>query len=206
MLVKTIVVGDIQTNCYIISTVDNNCIVIDPGFEEEKIYKYITENGLFLKYIVLTHGHYDHISAASFLIKKTGALLAVSEKDSDKINDPSKSLSAFFRVFKTDSIIPDIILSEGSEILLDEIKLKVMLTPGHTSGSICILCDNILFSGDTLFNLSVGRTDFPDGSTKLILESLKRLKELNKNYRILSGHGSETTLDFEKKNNQYLRN
>lgn len=184
MEIKQLVVGDLETNCYLVIS-KNELAVIDPGGESEKILKEITEAGIRVKYIINTHYHPDHSSENLKIKNKTGAKILIHEAD-----------KAFL------DFEPDQSLKEGDEIKIGEIILKVIHTPGHTKGGICLLglqptlhppasqAPNILFSGDTLFKDGVGRTDLPGGSFDELEESLHKLSKILKpGMKVYPGHG-----------------
>lgn len=201
--IKTIPVGMIMTNCYIITDEKTKfSAVIDPGEFTPALEDALNPIGFdTIKYIILTHGHYDHIGGVEDILKRSNAQVAVSFRETSLLNDANDNLAMTF-VGKPLADIPcDITLSEGDIITLGESSLTVMLTPGHTFGSICLIGDGVIFSGDTLFYGSYGRTDFPTGSSAQLASSLKRLSELDGSYKVYPGHGDMTTLAFEKKNN-----
>ena len=158
-----------------------------------------------LQYILLTHGHFDHIIGAKAVKEKYGCAIAISAEDAPMLTSGRLSLAAFCGA-EQNSVEPDILLADGDEINLGDSVITVMKTPGHTKGSVCFVCGDSLFSGDTLFKLSCGRTDFPGGSWEELESSLKKISELDGDMKIYTGHDSVTTLDYEKKNNIYFRN
>jgi len=170
MEIKNLIVGPLLTNCYILLS-KKEAIVIDPGAEPEKILKEI--EGKKLVYIILTHYHLDHTLAAKKLKEKTGAKILAGKDEKE------------FLKFQ-----PDRFLEDGEEIKLEEEPLKIIFTPGHTKGSICVLGKNFIFTGDTLFEDGYGRTDLPGGSEKDLRESLAKLKKiLKKGMTVYPGHG-----------------
>ena len=186
MTVENLVVGELQTNCYIISS-GAEAVIIDPGAEPQQILDILKSKGLNLKYIINTHGHFDHVEANNELAKATRAIICVHKQDRGWVNAQKD-------------------LEEGEDLNLKEIKLKVIHTPGHTPGSISILVENSLFTGDLIFEGSVGRTDLPGGSWEDLNESLKRISSLPDSIRIYPGHGPKTSIGDEKKNNPFLKN
>lgn len=196
-------VGMLSVNCYIVVSDSQNAAVIDPGGEAERILDYLQTNKLTLKRILLTHGHIDHIGAVKVLKDRTGAEIYIHDLDAEMLNDPVKNLASPFRM-AYQPVSPDHIFSDGSRISLDEITFTVMHTPGHTKGSSVFLTGTTIFSGDTLFQGSIGRTDFYGGDYEAMQRSLKKLSELETDYTVLSGHGEKTTLGEEKKYNPYL--
>ncbi len=186
--VTRLVVGEMATNCYLLQSGDEIAI-IDPGFEPERIYNQLKEIKATTKYIINTHGHIDHISANARLKELTRAKILVHHRDAELLTQPAKNL-AFFLGGTVDLIKPDRLLHEEDIIEVGEEKLTVIHTPGHTPGSICLVAKDFAFTGDTLFIDSIGRTDFPDGSEREILGSLRRLKEiLTEKMTIYPGHG-----------------
>lgn len=204
MIVKQGIFGRIDNNCFlIVDEKTNKSALVDCTEYSDKMLDLIGDTDL--EYILLTHGHYDHILGAKQVKEKYGAKLAVSKEDASKLVSSRESLAVFHGIIQ-DNIDADILLSDGDTVNLGDIEIKVISTPGHTKGSICFIAENYLFAGDTLFYLSCGRTDFPDGSDSEMLESLKRLKNLEGNFKVMTGHEEKTTLDFERKHNPYMRN
>ncbi len=199
MNIKCVTVGDIEENAYIFDY-GNGAAIIDAGAEYEKLKSAL--NGKPCTHVLLTHAHFDHIGAvASF--QRDGAKIYL-HRDDVKLLNGIGNLSAMFGA-KLDKFSPDIILSDGDAVKLGEYEVKVISTPGHTDGSVCYITGNTIFSGDTLFRMSVGRTDFPSGNSQKLHESiLKKLFVLNDNYEVLPGHGEKTRLGFEKKYNYYV--
>lgn len=208
--VKTLTVGMLATNCCIATDeATGYTAVIDPGEFTPSLDKALSEIGYEnIKYILLTHGHFDHIGGTKNILEKTGnkAEIAIGEKDVPLLSDSTNNLSLYF-CFEKDPItdIPcNIALHDGDAITLGESILKVMHTPGHTAGSICFIGEGVIFSGDTLFFCSHGRTDFPTGSDAQMKESLIRLTSIKGNYTVYPGHNDSTTLEYERKNNPYI--
>ena len=172
--------------------------VIDPGGEPARILACARERGWTLKAQLLTHAHFDHMGACAAL-REAGLPLYVHEADADKARGKG-NLCRFFGLPQV-AVEPDVLL-RGNQILdLAGLSVRVLSTPGHSSGSVCYLVEDVLFSGDTLFHLSVGRTDFPDGSAEQLGASLRRLFALPGDYRVCPGHEEETTLEEERQNN-----
>lgn len=206
--VQSLPVGMLMTNCYIITDESSGLsAVIDPGELTPALDNILKKTGYeTIKYIILTHGHYDHIGGTNDILKKTDfkAEVAVCKDDVPLLSDSYLNLSESFATFPIKPVKADIVFSDGDVIALGESSLKVMQTPGHTKGSVCLIGDGIIFSGDTLFKLSSGRTDFPTGSGSQLAESLKKLAELDGDYKIYPGHNDTTTLSYEKNNNPYI--
>mgnify|MGYP004535345767 FL=1 len=192
--IHTLPLGDYQTNCYILHQDGNrDCLVIDPGYEPEIILSYLSEKGLTIQAILLTHGHFDHVGAVRELAAQTDCRVYLNPKD---LAMPPMLTAG--PLYYTNSY------GEGDQLDIAGISLQVLETPGHTPGSVCLITDNNLFSGDTLFRGSCGRTDLPCGDHRAMTESLKRLAALREDYNVYPGHGSNTTLAREQKTNPYL--
>ena len=198
MLIKTLPLGQLETNCYIVS--DENtleCVVIDPGDESNTVLDYLERNKLACKYIFLTHGHFDHTMAAIPVHEETGAVVCMNEKDTNadiasapfKFNPPKNTL--FYK--------------EGDIFKVGDLEFRVMETPGHTPGGVTLICGDALFTGDTLFKDSCGRTDFPGGDMQLQLQSLLRLAQLPGDYEVYPGHMDSSTLQRERTYNYYMK-
>ena len=194
MLIKTLTVGQIETNCYVVTDEDTlQCAVIDPGDESNTILNYLEEHKLQAKYIFLTHGHFDHTMAVEAVRAETGATVCMSRRDvgtGDYRYDPAEGA---------------IMYGEGDQFHVGGLTFRVMETPGHTPGGVCLLCQDALFTGDTLFRDSCGRTDLPGGDMDQILRSLKRLYDLPGDYEVYPGHMDTTTLDRERRFNYYMK-
>jgi len=205
MILKTLIVGELETNCYILGDEKTReGIIIDPGGEFELIEKTLKELNLEIKYIVLTHGHSDHIGALAELKKRTGAQILIHQEDAEMLCEPEKNLSVFsFKLICAPEA--DRVLKDKEKIKISKIELEVFHTPGHTKGSISLLTDKIIFSGDLIFYGSVGRTDIPGGSYQKLLRSIQD-NILNKedDTIIYPGHGPATTVGEERKNNPFL--
>lgn len=196
--------GPLPTNCYLLEDeATGAAAVIDPGFESEELSNLVQKNG-HVSVILLTHGHFDHISGVSRLCRETGARVYLSVNDLLLVGDGRLNLAEPF----TGSAVPpfrvDVPLNNGDTVEVGSLTVRVMSTPGHTAGGCCFLVEDAIFSGDTLMKLSCGRTDCPTGSNAQMLDSLRRLAALKGDYRVFPGHGSPTTLDFERQNNVFL--
>ena len=195
--------GSMDNNCsLIIDEKTNQSALVDCNEFSQKMIDMIGDTDL--KYILLTHGHFDHIIGVKSVKEKYGAQVVISKEDEPMLNSSKLSLAAFCNATQN-NVDADIIVKDGDEITLGEIKIKVMATPGHTSGSVCYIAENCIFSGDTLFYCSCGRTDFPSGSHEQMMSSLQKLKALDGDYKVYTGHNNLTTLDFERKNNPYMK-
>ena len=192
--VHILTLGAYQTNCYIIhDEASKTCCVIDPGYTPEVITDKLTELGLALEAILLTHGHFDHVGAVRDLAADTQCDVYLC---ADDLSMPSRMTAGPLYYTKT--------YAEGTVLHLAGLDITVLQTPGHTPGSVCLLTENALFSGDTLFAGSCGRTDLPGGSWPSMQASLRRLAALEANLWVLPGHGETSTLDKEKRHNPYL--
>ena len=193
MEILAIPVGSYQTNCYIVWQAGReDCVLIDPGDESKKILEEVERQGKQIAAILLTHGHFDHV----------GAVRKIAEKaDCPVYLHPAEKKLPFFMtagpLYSTDGY-EDTVSVAGLDF-------QILHTPGHTPGSVCLLCDGAMFSGDTLFAGSCGRTDFPGSNPGDMAVSLKKLKELPGDYRVYPGHAEDTTLSYERENNPYMR-
>lgn len=208
MLVKTVVVGELETNCYIvIDDESREGVVIDPGDEGEGILHLLEELKAKVRYILNTHGHMDHIGANRIIKERTGAQLLIHEEDAHMLTDGEENLSALFDLCEEEmiSLPPDRTLKDGDVIDVNGLTLEVIHTPGHTRGSVAFKAGNTFFTGDTLFADSVGRTDLPGGSYETLMGSIRRLLgRIDDEALILPGHGPGLTLREMRKINPYL--
>lgn len=205
--VSSIITGLYATNTYLISDpVSGEAAVIDPAECDDAFLSFLKENGVReLKYILLTHGHFDHICGVYPLKKRLGGKILIHQEDALCLKDKRVSLASSVEGYEQTETEPDIEFSDNDEFFLGENSIRVMHTPGHTRGSSIFITDGYIFSGDTLFRLSMGRTDLPGGSTRTLFSSLRAIGQIEGEYRIFPGHGEETDLTFEKRNNRYLR-
>ncbi len=196
MLIKCLAVGHMEANCYVVT--DENtleCAVIDPGDEVNTIMDYVEDLKLKVRAIFLTHGHYDHTGAALGVSQETGAPIYISKKDTTDEEEP-------FRFMRFPGLK---YYSEGDILEVGSMRFQVMETPGHSEGSVTLKCQDALFTGDTLFEGSCGRTDLPGGSMPHLIASLRRLGDIPGNYEVWPGHMGATTLDVEKASNYYMK-
>ena len=199
----TLPLGAYQTNTYIVhADGSKTCAVIDPGYEAEAILAEVRSLGLTVEAILLTHGHFDHVGAVEKIVEKTGCDLWMSE--GDWFLFPNPVTSYFYPIANCDFCEVNF-CEDGGTISAGGLTFRVLATPGHTRGSVCYLCEDALFSGDTLFAGSCGRTDLPGGSHKTILQSLSLLARLEDNCTVYPGHGESTTLAEEKMYNPYMK-
>lgn len=205
MKIYRIPVGELLANCYIIETENKNAVAIDPGSDFQRIKNLLDEHELTLKKILLTHGHYDHIGAAGEAADVYGAQVYIHEEDSPMLASRTKSLADAIGAGQFNEITKFTTVTNGDVIILDELSFEVIHTPGHTRGGVCYKCGNALFTGDTLFKLSMGRTDFPGGNMGEMFKSLQKITKLEGDYDIYPGHNETSTLAYERKNNPYLK-
>lgn len=202
MEIKILEMGYIGTNCYVVSDEQKNCAIIDCDGDTTALYSYIDQNDLNPTHILLTHGHFDHIGAVEEVQEKYGCLVCACEKEIPLLASPE--LNASNMSHRPLSLTPDVTVKEGDSVTVGDLEFKIMETPGHTEGSICFVIANTIFSGDTLFLGSCGRVDFPTGDAKTMMDSLKRLKNLEGDYVVYPGHGPSTTLEYERKTNPFM--
>lgn len=204
MLIKSIVVGPLEVNCFIVADEGSKkAMVVDPGDEPDRIMDTIKNNDFVVEYIICTHGHFDHVGAVSDLKKETDAKVLI-HNDELEIYDAAKDMAAFWGYDLDPLPDPDILVKEEESIKIGDLSFKVIHTPGHSPGGICLYGEGIVITGDTLFAGSVGRTDFHGGDMNRLKESFKRLMSLPENTRVLPGHGPETTIGREKRENMFL--
>jgi hydroxyacylglutathione hydrolase len=211
MITKMFTVGTLFTNCYVVScTETREALIIDPGFETDleakTVLKEIDQRKLQVRYIVNTHGHHDHTSGNGIMKRLTGAPILIHEYDAPMLTDSTKNLSVLFGL-RTASLPPaDQMLHDGDIVQVGDTSLRVLHTPGHSRGSISLLGDDAVFSGDTLFAGSIGRTDLPSSSYEEITLSLKKLATLPDHIKVYPGHGPTSTIGEEKRHNPFLQN
>lgn len=194
MEITTLTLGDYMTNCYILrQEASSKCLIIDPGYEAGRILAFLQEKHLEPEAILLTHGHFDHVGAVGDIAAETDCDVYISAAD---LSLPPMITNG--KLFYTHTY------PASGTLNLAGLTLRILPTPGHTPGSVCLLTGDTILSGDTLFRGSCGRTDLPGGSWEQIAASLKTLAALPGDYRVLPGHGEETTLDWERKHNPYL--
>ena len=198
MLIKTIPVGQLETNCYVVTdetTLD--CAVIDPGDESNALLDYLEEHRLHCRAILLTHGHYDHVGAVESVQEETGAKVYLNALDDKKNNE---SYHFPYTLPENGSYYAD-----GDSVEVGSLRFEVIGTPGHTRGGVTLKVENALFTGDTLFKGSCGRTDLPGGDLEQELKSLRRLCSLPGDYEVYPGHMDSSTLSRERMFNYYCR-
>jgi len=205
MEIAVLTVGPVYTNCYIINQEEStSCLVVDPGDEAEKIASYIRKKGFTCEGILLTHGHFDHITGVSELISLVGGKVYACEKERELLGDPQLNASAI--VGHEVALEPEYFLRDGQQFEAAGLSFRVIHTPGHTVGGCCYYAeaDKVLFSGDTIFMESIGRTDLPTGNGRELLDSVRnRVLTLPDDVKIYPGHGPETSVAYEIANNPY---
>ena len=206
MIVERLIVGPIEANCYIVADEKTKeGIVIDPGDDAEVIIKRILQLALKIKYVLLTHSHFDHVSATAAVQKETNAKLAIHDADAKSLNDGMLARLAGFVHQPVPQ--PDILLKGWEDITIGDLHFTVLHVPGHTTGGIALYSQDVVFTGDTLFWGSIGRTDLPGGNYNQIIDSINcRLLVLDDNIKVYPGHGDVTTIGFERQNNSFLVN
>ena len=209
MYIKRLPIGDVEANCYIICDEETKVgAVIDAGGFSDVLLKEIEEAQIKdLKYILCTHGHFDHIAGVKKLKDiYTEAKIVIGEKDAILTEDSEKNVANYFgTVFE--SFKPDITVKENDILKIGNVSFRVLETPGHSLGGVCYICDDekLLFSGDTLFKLTVGRTDLWGGNINELLDSVEKLMLLSDDYAVYTGHNISTTIGSERVRNRYLR-
>ena len=185
-------VGSYQTNCYMLwQKGREDCVLIDPGSAHKEILEIVEKQGKTVAAILLTHGHFDHVGAVRKIAEQAKCPVYLCPEE--------KKLPVFMTagpLYSTDGY--------GDSVCVAGLQFEVLPTPGHTPGSVCLLCEGMLFSGDTLFAGSCGRTDFPGSDPKAMKASLQKLKMLPGDFRVFPGHGEDTTLSYERENNPYM--
>ena len=194
MQVLTITGGSLYTNCYMAWGEGDKCVLIDPGFDAQQILEQCRAQGKQVEAILLTHGHFDHVGGVKGVATETGCKVYIHKADLEIPNRMTLGTVPYTDYYE-----------DGDVLELAGLTLRVLHTPGHTPGSVCLLCGDVMFSGDTLFAGTCGRTDLPGSSPKQMWQSLARLAALEENYQVLPGHGEGSTLSMEKRYNPYLQ-
>lgn len=197
MIIKYVYIPNGYTNCYILADEKTKAAaIIDPGDTVPEIKELVKKDNLDVRAIFLTHGHYDHVGGVAALRKKYKDIpVCLHPEDAGKDTE----------LMPTRALDPVTLWRDGDVVMVGELQVEVLHTPGHSAGSVTLRCQDVLFTGDTLFTQSVGRTDFPGGSQEALMASLKRLGELEGDYQVLPGHDTFTSLDQERQGNPYLK-
>lgn len=205
MIIKELVVGPLMANCFIFGCAETKeAVVIDPGGDADRILLSLADSELKVKYIINTHGHFDHVSANGKMKDATGADILIHPLDAPMLGMLSSN-AAIFGVSVENSPPCDQTIEEDDTVSFGKITLKVIHTPGHTPGGISLYTDGIVFVGDTLFAGSIGRTDFPGGDFNTLISSIKtKLFKMDDDVRVFSGHGPETSIGSEKRFNPFV--
>lgn len=204
--VKTLSHGMMGTNTYLVKDEKGSVLVVDPAVFDAKLEELLkSENVTSLDYILLTHGHFDHITGVSELKEKYGGKIVIHKDDEKAFWDDNVSLSGSFGTPANYPEKADITVEDGDTLPFSYDEIKVIHTPGHTVGGVCYALGDNLFSGDTLFKGSIGRSDFPGGNMLTLIRSVGKLKKLGINYSVYPGHGESTTFDYENKTNPFCK-
>lgn len=201
MKIETIAVGQLMTNCYLLCDEEKKvCAVIDPGDEGERVAQAVERSGCALQYVLLTHGHYDHFTGLPALLARYDVPVYIHPEDATRSGGGAWALK-----FPALDEAHQRWYGEGDVLALGDLTIRVLSTPGHSKGSVCLLVDDVIFAGDTLFYGSCGRTDFPGGDYREMLLSLARLARLEGDYRVYPGHDRPTQMEQERRMNPYMR-
>jgi hydroxyacylglutathione hydrolase len=208
--IDTFVLGDFETNCYVVRSTNQakECLIIDPGYEAESVVEFLKEKDLAPKRILLTHGHCDHIAGIAVLQENFDPIPISISCEDDKMLTHSRHNLSLLMGQPLKFAPPDDEIAAGDVIELDGVRLEVLATPGHTPGGVSFYCpqEELIFTGDTLFAGSVGRTDFPGGSMSTLLQSIReQLLVLPDQTKVYSGHGPATTIGQEKRGNPFIQ-
>ncbi|MBW2654172.1 MAG: MBL fold metallo-hydrolase [Deltaproteobacteria bacterium] len=206
MIIKKLEVGPIMANCFILGCeLTKQAVVIDPGDDADRILMELGKSNLTVKYLINTHGHFDHVSANKRMKEATGAQIAIHPEDEPMLHELSQS-ALMFGLSAENSPPADILLKDGDEVSFGDITLQVIHTPGHSRGGISLYTKGHLFSGDTLFAGSIGRTDLSGGDYDTLISSIKeKLLIFDEDTIVYTGHGPETTIGNEKRMNPFLK-
>lgn len=203
--ITQIPLGALASNCYIIKADNSSAVVIDPASSAE-VAAFAESKGLKIGGIIITHGHFDHFAGAAALRRLSGAPIYAPALDAEMLESAEKSWTIFMRGAEFEPAVPDKTFSDGDIFSVCGIEFRVMNAPGHTAGSCLLFCDSLggFFAGDVLFRNGVGRTDGYSGSSRQMSETLEKISALEGDFRVFTGHGETTTLNYEKMYNPYL--
>lgn len=205
MEITKLVLGECITNVYIVASKEKNAILIDPADNAKTIIDTIDQLGVKLKYIFITHGHTDHILALKEVKEHFDVPVVISKIDAWRLSDEELINERTYVKVPYVAVRPDILISAGDSIYLDELEFDFYPMPGHTDGSMAIVVDDVIFSGDTLLREKHGKTTLPGGNEEMLIASInKMLEDFEGDYRVLTGHREETTLAHERMHNPYV--
>lgn len=205
MEITKIMLGELASNCYVQPVENGKCVVVDIGGDAPVLFRRLGMLGLEPAAILLTHGHYDHIAGVEQVREKYDIPVYVHTLDAHMLTDGHANLGDWISTQPFQPVQAWETVEDGDTLQFGDSTFTVLHTPGHTSGSVCWRSGDVLYTGDTLFRMSRGRTDFPDGDDTKMLESFRKLKALEGEYRVLPGHNEESTLSFEKAHNPTMR-
>lgn len=198
--VKTLPVGQLETNCYIVTNLETlECVIVDPGDESNTILDYVEDCRLHVSAVMLTHGHYDHVGAVEEIARDTGCRVYINPRDE------GYEVGKSGMKYKVPEGVDKRFYDDGDTVIEAGLGFKVIATPGHTPGGVCLICGSSLFTGDTLFRGSCGRTDLPGGSMRTEMQSIKRICALEGDFDVYPGHMDPSTLERERRFNYYCR-
>jgi len=206
MEIRHLVTGPLSVNTYIVSCSETKKgMVIDPGGNADKIISLLRMEKIMLTHILLTHGHFDHIGGVAALKQHTQSVVCIHSLDKEMLTNPVKNLS-FLMGTECIQSKPDVLLHDGDVLQIGNMEVYVFHTPGHSPGSVIYKIDEVLFTGDSIFRSSIGRTDFPGGDYNQLIHSINaRILTQSRNSRIYPGHGEDTTVGYELENNPFLK-
>ena len=202
MKVKTLLLGNMQKNCYIVSDDDHHCFIVDPGDNGKKVIKFLNDNELILDAILLTHGHFDHIGAVDYIYEHCHCPIYIHQEDITLLHDAKANLS----IFEVPFVVNAPVIASNEKMKIGNFEINWLHLPGHCPGSSMIYLpkESVIFSGDVLFNGSIGRFDFPNSSKHDTSTSLNKIKEYDFDAIVYPGHGPATSLKQEQASNPYL--
>lgn len=205
--IMSLPLGALASNCYIIPSEKQTAVVVDPASSSE-VVAVLDSRELTLGGVVITHGHFDHFAGVAALTREFDVPVFAPDLDSEMFQSESKSWAWFMQDTPFTPITPDYLFSDGQEFIVSGVRFRVMGTPGHTAGSCLLFCEDygVIFTGDVLFQSGIGRTDGFSGSNAMQLDSLRKIRAISGDYKLLCGHGESSTLSDEKAYNPYLRN
>ena len=206
MKVERFLTGIVSTNCYVAwNEQTKEAVIVDPAAYSKKLAEFLREEGLKPQAVLLTHGHFDHIMGVKTVQDMTGAKIYMHELEQDFATDSRLNLSTVIAERQCDPFVPDVLFHDGDKIQIGNLTFRVLHTPGHTIGSSCLIAKDAIFSGDTIFKGSIGRTDFPTSDPEKMMESVQKVAELEGNYAVFPAHGDSTTLDYERNTNPFMK-